>query len=944
MKAFYFRFLIFFALILRGGLAWGQVPANDNCDAPTNIPTPKDFCGNFTSVGATASGYNVGSTCPITGTNDVWFSFLAVATTVTININGQSTSTPNFSLRNAQAILYYGECGGIINELGCGVANNTSSGTLDITKSGLIVGEKYFIRVFGANTNTGTFKLCVKNYNQPASIDSDCPTGTVLCDKSPFSIQYFTGFGKIPNEFDDAPCLGGAGTSNESNSVWLKWTAEKTGTLTFNITPNFLGDGLPTGANGAIGDDIDFAVYELPNGLNNCGGKKLIGCMASGPYVEPGCSIKDALRCAGATGAREGSTTSNQDGSCPCNIAKDNFLKPFVIEAGKSYALGINNFSGTSNGFSIDFGGTGTFVGPEAKIKVNKPDKRYCLGEDVIFDDASTFAAGRITNRSWRFGKDASRDTANGIGPFRVFYKTPGWKSVVLTVTTERGCIVTNILDSIYVKPFEYDSLLRRPTCNGGRDGVIRLRVTNCGRAPIRYNWENTGYTTVDSISGLAPGSYRVAVTDSSGVYIDTFRFNLKEFVIELDKTKSTQDPPKCNGQTNGRIVVSPSTGVPPFRYRWNNNTFFTLDSTLSGLGNGQYTVEIRDANNCAGFYAFDIQEPPPLSITVDAFNISCFGRIDGYAVAYPSGGVGKYSISWSNGAVGDTVFNLKKGVYVANLVDSNGCFNGTAFTITEPPQIGLTPLSIVATKCYGDSTGSLVIRGTGGTPPFRYSIDGIRFQKDTLFKNIPGKKYNVVVRDSTGCRETIEVEVPKPPQLEVNAGPDLTIELGLSTDLRAIVVPSSKLVSYKWTPSDSTLSCFDCPRPSARPLRTTLYTVSVKDSAGCTALDDVELKVLKIRPIFIPNIFSPNGDGVNDYFAVFGNQAAFLVKELRVYDRWGGQVFEGQNIPLNAENLGWNGTLDGKQLNPDVFAFYALIRFIDGEEVLYKGSVTLVR
>jgi gliding motility-associated-like protein len=473
---------------------------------------------------------------------------------------------------------------------------------------------------------------------------------------------------------------------------------------------------------------------------------------------------------------------------------------------------------------------------------------------------------------------------------------------------------------------------------------VIRLRVTNCGRAPIRYNWENTGYTTVDSISGLSPGIYRVAVTDSSGVYIDTFRFNLKEFVIELDKTKSKQDPPKCNGQTNGRIVLSPSTGVPPYRYRWNNNTFFTLDSTLSGLGNGQYTVEIRDANNCAGFYAFDIQEPPPLSISVDAFNISCFGRIDGYAVAYPSGGVGKYSISWSNGAVGDTVFNLKKGVYVANLVDSNGCFIGTSFTITEPPQIGLIPLSINATKCYGDSTGSLVIRGTGGTPPFRYSIDGIRFQRDTLFKNIPGKKYNVVVRDSTGCRETIEVEVPQPPQLQVNAGPDLEIELGLSTDLRAIVVPSTRLVSYKWTPSDSTLSCFNCPRPSARPLRTTIYTVSVKDSAGCTALDDVELKVLKIRPIFIPNVFSPNGDGVNDYFAIFGNQAASTILEFRVFDRWGGQVFEGKDIPLNAENRGWDGTFNGKPLNPDAFAFYALIRFIDGEEVLYKGSITLVR
>jgi gliding motility-associated-like protein len=932
MKAFYIRFLIFFALILRSGLAWGQVPTNDNCDGSITINDPRNSCGTYSNVNATPSGFDAPS-CFSSAGNDVWFSFIAAATEVNINIF-ENSSNPTLTLKGgAEAVIYYGDCSQV-NEVRCG---SNATGNIELIRGGLRVGEKYLIRVQGLNGRIGTFQLCIKNYNPPAFVDSDCATSAVLCDKSPFSIKQLSGEGKIKDELTDAPCIAipskAQNVSTESSSVWFKWTAETSGSLTFNITPNKL-----TGGQENRGDDLDFAVYELLEGLDNCSKRRLIGCMAAGPYGSCG------ARCMGATGLKEGETDVNEDAGCPCGVPNSNFIAPIQMVKGKSYALAINNYSESGNGFSIDWGGSGTFVGPEAKIKVNKPDKTYCLGEDVIFDDASTFALGRITNRSWRFGKDASRDTANGIGPFKVFYKTPGWKSVVLTVTTERGCIVTNILDSIFVKPFEYDSLLRRPTCNGGRDGVIRLRVTNCGRAPIRYNWENTGFKTVDSISGLSPGIYRVAVTDSSGLYIDTFRFNLKEFVVEIDKARSKQDPPKCNGQTNGRIVISPSTGVPPFRYRWNNNTFFTLDSTLSGLGNGQYTVEIRDANNCSGFYAFDIQEPPPLSITVDNFNISCFGRLDGYAVAYPSGGVGKYSISWSNGAVGDTVFNLKKGVYVANLVDSNGCFIGTPLTITEPPQIGLIPLSIIATKCYGDSTGALVIKGTGGTPPFRYSIDGIRFQKDTLFKNIPGKKYNVVVRDSTGCRETIEVDVPQPPQLQVNAGPDLSIELGLSTDLRAIVVPSSRLVSYKWTPADSTLSCFDCPRPSARPLLTTIYTVSVRDSSGCSALDDVELKVLKIRPIFIPNVFSPNGDGLNDYFAIFGNQAAFSVKELRVYDRWGGQVFEGKNIPLNAENQGWDGTFDGKQLNPDAFTFYALIRFIDGEEVLYKGSVTLVR
>jgi hypothetical protein len=282
MKNKYFRFLLFCCLILRGGILLAQ-PLNDNCETATNIATPKDFCLESTSVGATPSGY-AGSNCFTTGANDVWFTFIAVATSVTINISGQSAGTPNYTLRNVQAVLYYGTCGGTLNDLGCAVASTATSGTVDITKGGLIVGEPYLIRVQGASNAVGTFKLCINNYNPPANIDSDCPTGGVLCDKSSFSVKFLTGSGRIPDEFSDAPCLAFPGSNSESSSAWFRWTAATSGTLTFKITPNYVGDGrTPTGSGQGIGDDIDFAVYELPNGLSNCTGKRVLRCMGAGP-------------------------------------------------------------------------------------------------------------------------------------------------------------------------------------------------------------------------------------------------------------------------------------------------------------------------------------------------------------------------------------------------------------------------------------------------------------------------------------------------------------------------------------------------------------------------------------------------------------------------------------------------------------------------------------
>ena len=133
-------------------------------------------------------------------------------------------------------------------------------------------------------------------------------------------------------------------------------------------------------------------------------------------------------------------------------------------------------------------------------------------------------------------------------------------------------------------------------------------------------------------------------------------------------------------------------------------------------------------------------------------------------------------------------------------------------------------------------------------------------------------------MRDSTGCRATFEVPVPQPPQLQVNAGADVDIDLGYSTTLRALVVPSIR-VSYAWTPADSTLNCKTCQVVTATPIRTTVYRVMVKDSMGCTAFDDVLLRVIKRRPLYAPNIFSPNNDGINDFFTIYGNQAAVNIK-----------------------------------------------------------------
>ena len=115
-------------------------------------------------------------------------------------------------------------------------------------------------------------------------------------------------------------------------------------------------------------------------------------------------------------------------------------------------------------------------------------------------------------------------------------------------------------------------------------------------------------------------------------------------------------------------------------------------------------------------------------------------------------------------------------------------------------------------------------------------------------------------------------------------------------------------------------------------------------DDIGCTFIDSVLVRVDKVRPVYIPNVFSPNFDGINDYFTLYGSAAGKYIKTLSIYDRWGGEVFRGEKLPLNAESAGWDGRVNGQRANAGVFAFFAEVEFIDGIVLLYEGSITLMR
>lgn len=251
---------------------------------------------------------------------------------------------------------------------------------------------------------------------------------------------------------------------------------------------------------------------------------------------------------------------------------------------------------------------------------------------------------------------------------------------------------------------------------------------------------------------------------------------------------------------------------------------------------------------------------------------------------------------------------------------------------------------------CIADELGFLEIQGLGGLPNYSYRINGGDYSSEAKFESLLAGDYEVGILDRKGCEVSRTISILEVSPNEVDAGPDAIVEyLGDSTQLDGNYF-SNNDYDFFWEPSE-TMRCTDgtdnCLDPVAVPLGTTTFTLNIIDFEACNVSDEVVITVSKIRPLFAPNIFSPNEDGYNDVFTLNGNASAISsILEFNIYDRWGNLVYAARDIAPNDLSQGWDGRLNGEIMDAGVYIWYAKIAYIDsekGEEVL-TGDITLLR
>ena len=197
-------------------------------------------------------------------------------------------------------------------------------------------------------------------------------------------------------------------------------------------------------------------------------------------------------------------------------------------------------------------------------------------------------------------------------------------------------------------------------------------------------------------------------------------------------------------------------------------------------------------------------------------------------------------------------------------------------------------------------------------------------------------------MEDANGCLSDAEASVDEPIELVVNLGPDTTIHLGDQVEITA-QLNFTELESFAWSPANF-LDRTDSLVVLSTPLNSMRYSILVRDSLGCSAIDDILVIVERDKRVYIPNVFLPDSEGQNNLLTIFAGDEVSKVNKMQIYDRWGELLFENLNFLPNDPEFGWNGQAKGQNVTPGVYVYVIEVTYVDGETEVFAGDVTVVR
>ena len=468
------------------------------------------------------------------------------------------------------------------------------------------------------------------------------------------------------------------------------------------------------------------------------------------------------------------------------------------------------------------------------------------------------------------------------------------------------------------------------------------------------FLWES-GESTARAVE-LCGGWQTLIVSD--GICTKKDSVNIPEPLPFVFTTPIIEEP-SCKGLKDGKAEIVLTGGTSPYAYNWSTGA---TTKDIVNVAAGTYSIVVTDANLCvASPLTLAINEPQTLKLdTLSEMtnNVSCNGLSDGKITFQRKGGNGgNTTYTWSNNVSKTNVAtNLKAGIYYVTATDRKGCRDSLSFTLSQPDKIYYFLEPPVSPRCYGELTYIKLDTAFGSTylHPFTVSVDNgpqypIRFQVPVFADD----HLITITEQITGCSDTLSVSISQPPPITVRFAdivdsvpiPRILVGLGTEVRLNPIITGALPIDSVSWTPKDYLKLSSEPLRPLIRPLDDKTYKLRVTDVNGCIGVGEILVELERNRNIYIPNVFSPNGDDKNDYFGTFAGVGVKSINFIRIFDRWGELLFQTENlVPSGDPSAGWDGTFRGKPVETGVYVYIVEVSFEDGIKLLYRGDITLAR
>ena len=563
------------------------------------------------------------------------------------------------------------------------------------------------------------------------------------------------------------------------------------------------------------------------------------------------------------------------------------------------------------------------------------------------------------------FSGSVALETAIDSGPYHIRWTGPdGFVSYEhnledvrfgrynLTVTDANNCIAEGSIRLANPDPIAMNFASEDVSCHGGSDGWIRITTVREGAGPP-YTFEWTGppgfvfedYTIQDQYN-LVAGHYTVVVTDGKGCqYVSTVYdplgiLNLSEpdpISVTIEATDAT-----CEINDDGSATSFVEGGTGPYTYFWEGPEGFVFEDNttpeVQDLTGGSYTLWVTDSKGCVSSAQTDIGELPPFRVTpivttnFNGFGVSCYGSSDAIVELDILGEYPPFNFQWSDGSTNQSLTGVPAGEYHVHVTDAVNCPSEAIVIVTEPDPI-LMSYTVEDVSCHGYSDGRIYLDVRGGTGNLNFNWqDG---QASNYAAGLTAGENLVRISDANNCILDTIILVNEPAPLftyPVISQPfceetyDGSIELNLSG--------GTSPYRFTWSTGHTTENIYD--------IREDVYYVTVEDANNCIKLDTIRVESENEFCMRIPNAFTPNDDGFNDYWVIGSREAGTLGEiypwaVVEVYNRLGELVYrsrQGYSDP-------WDGTSNGRPLPMDSY-FYVIFR--NNGQPPIMGHVTIIR